>query len=139
MCGVGDQDDFRGIQPWPSDLAENAVRIEDGLTFECAILRSLVDQHSVPERIQIHTHDFRDQGTFLDARRGFANVAQPSILLRERLEALQTQIGDTQLGAQIRIARAQLIAIGETRCHPIPRLAGRLHDQMQRMKRTRHP
>ena len=68
-------------------LADDAERVEHRLAEEHAVVRALVDDAPVAERIDVDADDLRDQRALADARGRFADLAQPAVLLVERIEA----------------------------------------------------
>ena len=56
-----------------------------------AVPRALVDQDALPERIEVHPQDFRDERSLGHAGRAGARLPQPAVLLLECVEAQQAQ------------------------------------------------
>ncbi len=87
VLGIGDQDDFGGDRPDARDLAENAIGVERRLAAEHAGAAALVDEHALPERVEVDAHDLGDQRALHDARGALARGPQPLVLLLQRLVA----------------------------------------------------
>ncbi len=113
VLGVADQDDFGRGGVDLRHLAEDAVAVEHGLVLEHAIGRAFVEQHAVPERIEVDVEDRGDQHFFGDARAVRAHFAQAPVFFLQHRESLQLQVGQAQPGGEREVFLPQAAAVSE--------------------------
>src|SRR5690606_23158083 len=97
-----------------------AERIDDGLAFEDAVGRALVDPDAMAERLDGHVHDLRDQRALDDPLRRLAQLAQTPILFHQRLVLEQLDACDSQRFRKLRVFLAQTGAVSEAAREPVP-------------------
>ncbi len=106
------------------DLPEDPAGVEYRLTDEDAVLRALVHQHALAERIQVNIHDIADDEPVGDACGFVAQRTQALALGLQRLVALQAELGQAQLCLELALVGAQGIAGGDAFAKPVPALEG---------------
>ncbi len=114
-------------------LAQESPLIENRLTLEDSVRGTAIQQHALPQAVQLYVHDLRDEPAFGCRRQRALQSPQLRVLPLERLEAHAAQLDGTLLGAQAIVFAPQYVAGLEALLHPGPGRGRRADGELQRV------
>ena len=133
MIGVADQYCLRRYHAGPDNLADDTVRVDDGLAVVDTVATAYVNNEVVFVGIRVDRHDLGNANLVPNRLAGVEQRAQASVLGFERGQALESGVRQQPLGLQAPQFKFEFIARGRGIAEPSPEAHRRVDDELERV------